>query len=141
MAKDLRRIIRLRKWEVDERQRTLAQLLAAERQIIEAIEAFEQRLAAEHQAYAADASGAGLTFGAFVARAREKRDNLNKSRAAVEQQIAAARDALAEAFKDLKALEVVQDNRDRAERKAADRREQISLDEIGLDLHRRREGA
>jgi flagellar biosynthesis chaperone FliJ len=55
--------------------------------------------------------------------------------------IDAARDELAEAYRRLKTFEVTQEQREDAEEKEFNRREQIDLDEIGLNLHRRRTSA
>jgi flagellar biosynthesis chaperone FliJ len=50
-----------------------------------------------------------------------------------------ARDELAEAFRQHKTYEITQANRDRRAQEEADRQEQIVLDDVGQEIHRRKE--
>ena len=53
------------------------------------------------------------------------------------EQIEAARDELSEAYRRLKTFVITQEQRDEAEALEESRLEQIELDEMGLELHRR----
>lgn len=137
-AKGLKTLIRLSKFNVDEKRRTLTALQAREDAIIEEIRQGEEQLRREQELAAADATGVGFAYGAFQKAWMVRRDLMHQALAAVRQQIEVARDDLAEAFREQKTYEVTQANREKREREEADRKEQIFLDEIGLNMHRRR---
>ena len=136
--KDLHTLIRMRKWDVDERQRAVAALLRRE----EAILADQAALAREMAAEAAFVGSAKVvemtfTFAAYLERCDRRREELANALQEVRRQIEEARDELAEAYRGLKTFEVTQEMRDAAAEKENERREQIDLNEIGLTLHRR----
>ncbi len=137
-AKGLKTLIRLSKFNVDEKRRTLTALQTREDAIIEEIRQGEEQLKREQELAAADATGVGFAYGAFHKAWMVRRDMMRQALAAVRQQIEVARDELAEAFREQKTYEVTQANREKREREEADRKEQIFLDEIGLNMHRRR---
>lgn len=141
MGKSLKSLIRLGKWNVDEKRRILAALHDREDQTIAAIEEMDRQLVAEQQVAAADALGAGLTFGGFYDRHMHRRDALLKQLDALRQEIEVARDDLAEAYRELKTYETAEKSRLKREREEEDRKEQATLDEIGLNLHRRRKAS
>lgn len=136
-AKGLKTLIRLSKFNVDEKRRVLTALQTREDQVVEEIRLAEeqlvreQKLASENQAFA-------FAFPTFYRAWAGQRQALEQALAAVRQQIEAARDELAEAFREQKTYEVTQANREKREREEADRKEQIFLDEIGLNMHRRK---
>lgn len=137
-AKGLKTLIRLSKFNVDEKRRVLTALQAREDEIIEAIRQGEEQLRHEQQLAAEDATGIGFAYGAFHQGWMRRRDAMLQALQAVRQQIDAAREDLAEAFRELKTYEVTQANREKREREELDRKEQIFLDEVGLTMHRRK---
>jgi flagellar export protein FliJ len=140
-AKDLHTLIRLRKWEVDEKQRAVAALLRREEAVLAAQRALAEEIERE-KAFVGQADvQATFTFSAYLERCEERRQDMDKALAEVRHMIDAARDELAEAYRRLKTFEVTQEQREDAEEKEFNRREQIDLDEIGLNLHRRRTSA
>jgi flagellar export protein FliJ len=136
-AKDLHTLIRVRKWDVDERQRALGALLRREEAIIAAQHDLVREIAAESAFVGQAEVIETFTFSAYLKRCDQRREELDKALAAVRQEIEAARDELAEAYRALKTFEVTQEMRDDAEEKELDRLEQLDLNEIGLNLHRR----
>jgi flagellar export protein FliJ len=139
--KDLHTLIRIRKWDVDERQRALGLLLRDEEKLID----FQNRLAAAlaaERAFVATASvDQRTTFEAYVQRCRKQREDLDKALTVLRARIDEAREHLAEAFRRHKTFEITQDQRDAAEEKEFNRVEQINLDEMGIELHRRKAAA
>lgn len=137
-AKGLKTLIRLSKFNVDEKRRMLTALQAREDHILEEIRAGEEQLKREQELAAHDATGIGFAYGAFHQAWMRRRDLMHQALAAVRAEIEAAREELAEAFRELKTYEVTQANREKREREEADRKEQIFLDEVGLTMHRRK---
>jgi flagellar export protein FliJ len=101
------------------------------------------RLAEER---AAEQAAAGASFLArhvypgYIRRALDRQKTLEQSLAETEAQIAQARDALAEAFQELKRYEVASANRDRLRMTAAARRERLETDAIAIANFRRAGG-
>lgn len=140
-AKGLKTLIRLSKFNVDEKRRALTALQNREDQILAEIAQAEAQLVHEQQVAAADPSGVGTMFAAYYRAWLTFRQQQDQTLAAVRRQIEAARDELSEAFRELKTYEVTQANREKREREEADRKEQLFLDEVGLTIHRRKEPA
>jgi flagellar FliJ protein len=140
MAKHLNALIRLNKWNVDERRRELGVLLAKELEIEEWLARLDVELL-EEQKVAAASEIASFTYGGYARRYIQRREDGRANLAAVQREILAARDRLADAYRELKTFEITQATRERREREEANLREQKTLDEVGLNLHRRRQAA
>jgi flagellar export protein FliJ len=138
-AKSLKTLLRLSRFTVDEKRRVLVELQAREDQILANITAAEAQLIEEQRIAAEDSTGAGFLYGAYADAWVAHRARLDQMLAEVRQQIELARDELAEAFRQQKTYEITQTNRERREREEADRKEQAFLDEVGLNIFRRRE--
>lgn len=131
-------LIRLHSWKVDEKRRTLTDIerLKAEMQ------ARLGRLETEHEHEKLVAQGspaAGRSFVAYAVDVRRRRQAFNQSIVDLDKQIGIAREAVAEAFGELKKFETISANRRRQIRQRDVRREQASLDEIAIEMFRRRE--
>jgi flagellar export protein FliJ len=139
--KGLHALIRLRKWDVDERQRALGLLLRDEERILEFQKQLAAALAAERAFVATAPVEQRATFEAYVQRCRKQREDLDLALAALRLKIDEAREHLAEAFRRHKTFEITQQQRDAAEEKEFNRVEQIGLDDMGIELHRRKTAA
>lgn len=137
-AKGLKTLIRLSKFTVDEKRRTLTALQTREEQIIAEIHKEEERLKEEQRLAAEDATGVGFVYGAYHRAWMKRREVMHQALSLVRQEIEKARDELAEAYRELKTYEITQANREKREREEADRKEQAFLDEVGLNLYRRK---
>ena len=123
-------LIRLRKFQVDEKRRRVAQ--------IESMVADFDRMAADlEREITAEQDRAGIhdpthfAYPTYAKAATVRRDNLKRSADELKGQLEDARMALAEAFEELKKVELL-DERDQArERDAENAREQVELDRIG----------
>jgi len=136
--KDLHTLIRMRKWDVDEKQRAVGVLLRRE----EAILAAQNDLASEIEQEKtfvgqAEVIETTFTFSAYLGRCHVRREQLAQALMEVRRLIDEAREELAGAYRQLKTVEVTQEQRDTAEEKEDARRENLELDEIGLNLYRR----
>lgn len=124
-------LIRLKKFQVDDKRRRVAQ--------IESMIADFERMAGDlDREIEAEQAKAGVhdpghyAYPTYAKAAMTRRDNLKASADELRGQLAEAQDALAEAFEDLKKVELLDERDQLRERTAEDVREQAELDRIGL---------
>jgi len=129
--------IRLHKWHVDEAQRRLAELLRLEDRLREDLRRLEAEQAGE-QEVASSSLEASLTYGAYAEQLIERRHKLNRSIAEVVEQVTQAREALKDAFAELKKFELAAEAAEERARKRRGQREQQQQDEVGIGIFRRR---
>lgn len=139
MGKDLKPLIRIKTWNVDEKRRALAAILRQEDEVIAAQENLETELRREQQVATQNTEEVGFTYGPYAIAVIGRRAALEQRREALQVLIAEAQDELAEAYRELKTFEITQANREKREREEENRREQAIMDEIGLNLFRRRQ--
>ena len=138
VKKDLQSLIRLRKWEVDEKQRGLAVLLRKEEAIIERQVALEEEIRREVAHTSEVPAEQQFTFAAYLERCGGYREELEDTLNEVRRLGEVAQEELSEAFRQLKPIEETQKLRDVEGEKQESRQEQEDLDEVGLNLNRRR---
>jgi len=130
-------LVRLHRWQLDEHRRQLADLdLLAQK-----LRAEKTRLAEEEateQIVAGASLEAATAYGGFARHLIERREKIEQSIISVEQQIATAREALAETYQEMKRYEIALANRVTQRRKRSERQQQRTLDEVGIDAYRRR---
>jgi flagellar protein FliJ len=134
---DLKGLIRLSRWQVDERRRELAALEEFAAQLDEQ----RRRLEAEDErerAAAAASPEAAFSYPAYARVMSVRRHKLQQSQAEVVGQVARARDALAQAFQDLKRYEVAAENRAKLAEQREARRQQQIMDDLGIEGFRRK---
>ena len=134
---ELHGLIRLTKGSVDDRQRALADLLRQAEELARQCQRINDDLARERGIADKSVHGESLHFGRYVAIAVAKRRDLEAAASALDDAIAAARDVLAEEFRQLRALELAEEARLRHRAEIRARREQDALDELGLQRHQR----
>jgi flagellar export protein FliJ len=138
--KTLETLIKLQKSFVDEQRQQLAKL----QQMLEAIEhsiaALEIEKARE-QVAAENNPEARTTYGAFLAVIAAKGRELEQARQVAAHAVDTARAKLSELFEEQKRYEIAEEARILAEEKEEQRRERISLDEIGGVTYERRKNA
>ncbi|MGZ6228472.1 MAG: hypothetical protein ACXWNE_10105 [Candidatus Binataceae bacterium] len=138
--KDLHTLIRLRKWDVDEKQRLLAVVLQQEEAVLARQAALEDEIAHELAYTAKLPADQRSTLAPYLKRCDENRAHLAEVLAEVRRHLAHAQNELADAYRRLKTFEITQEMREAAA-DAEDRRvETIELNELGLELHRRKAG-
>ena len=135
--KALTSLVRLHRLRLDEKRKFLGELEGHRADIIRRQEEMRDELHAEKAAAQASLQ-AGSTFQAYFAAFETRRDRAASLLIEIDQRIEAASAVLAESFRDLKKHETVLANRKERARKEAARREQIELDDVGIDIYRRR---
>jgi flagellar export protein FliJ len=124
-------LIRLKKFQVDERRRKVAQ--------IEGMIAEFERMAVDldreiksEQERAGIHDPAHFAYPTYAKAAMQRKENLKRSADELKVQLDDAKAALGEAFEELKKVELL-DERDQARERADENaREQATMDEIGL---------
>jgi len=132
-------LVRLHRWQVDERRRHLAELDGLAERLRQELERLGEEERSEAAA-AADSMEAKFGYAGYIRHVMERRRTLEQSLAEVEAQIVQARDALAEAFEEMKRYETAAANRERLRLQRAARREGIELDALAIENFRRRSG-
>ena len=124
-------LIRLKKFQVDERRRKVAQ--------IEGMIAEFERMAADldreirsEQERAGIHDPAHFAYPTYAKAAIQRRENLKRSADDLKVQLDEAKAALGEAFEDLKKVELLDERDQQRERAVGNAREQAELDQIGL---------
>lgn len=137
---DLKSLIRLRKYRVEERQKVLADLFREAEKIegrkaaLLAQKDAERKIAEEKQDYETHTA-----YTLFAERVRGEVELLDQAIAKLNVRIGIAQDAMREAFGELKKIEIIQERRDDDEVKAELKRESAVLDEIGVQRYARDE--
>jgi len=124
-------LIRLRKFQVDEKRRKVAQI---ETMIAE----FERMATDLDREIKAEQDRAGIhdpshfAYPTYAKAAMQRRENLARSADELKVQLNDAKDALADAFEELKKVEMLDERDQMRERAEEAQREQAELDAIGL---------
>lgn len=128
-------LIRLKKFQVDDKRRRVAQIES----MIADFERMANDLTREVQVEQDRVNihdPSHYAYPTYAKAAITRRDNLQRSADELKGQLDEAREALAEAFEELKKVELL-DERDQARDRAAENvREQAELDRIGLMVAR-----
>ena len=132
MAAGLKTLIKLNAWGVDQKRRKLGEIM----RLIDTLETqsrnLEEELVREQQAATTSPEEAGFIYGNYAANVIVRRERIGSSIAQAEGEAEVARDELALAYRELKKYETVHANRIAEEKKEEARKDQIALDEIGL---------
>ncbi|MCF4099728.1 flagellar export protein FliJ [Maritalea mediterranea] len=130
-------LIRLKKFQVDEKRRTVMQIEMMVADFERMASELDQQIEIEHQK-------TGITdtdhfaYSTFAKAAKTRRDNLMASADEMREKLEAAQDELAEAVEDLKKVELL-DQREHAREAAAEtKRDQAEMDEIAIMRQQRR---
>lgn len=124
-------LIRLKKFQVDEKRRKVAQ--------IEGMIAEFERMAGDldreirtEQERAGIHDPAHFAYPTYAKAAMQRRENLQRSSDDLKTQLDAAQAALGEAFEEMKKVELLDERDQMREREEAAAREQAELDTIGM---------
>ena len=124
-------LIRLKKFQVDERRRKVAQIEGMIAECKRMAGALEREIKTE-QERAGIHDPAHFAYPTYAKAAMQRRENLKHSADELKVQLDDAKAALGEAFEEMKKVELL-DERDQArERAEVDAREQAALDAIGI---------
>ncbi|MGB1548065.1 MAG: hypothetical protein ACPHIA_05985 [Alphaproteobacteria bacterium] len=135
--KRLTGLIRLHRWKLEEKLRDLRELERLHDKLQTEVTNLENELARE-KAAAQESPEANYAFGRYVEGAIAQQRKLKASIYEVISQIQDLEGSVAEAYRELKKYEMTETNQLRRQKRETHRREQIELDEIALNVHRRR---
>ncbi len=124
-------LIRLRRFQVDEKRRRVTQIEMMMADFLRMAQELDREIAQE-ESRAGISDTAHFAYPTYARAAAGRRDNMRQSAAALEDQLAEAKAELGEAFEDLKKVEILDDRERTAERAAEAAREQAAMDQIGL---------
>ncbi len=136
----LNSLVRVHQWELDEKRQKLADLERL-------VEKMKSDLVGIDQAYesekilAGNSPEAAIAFPNYAAAVKQRRQKVENSIQALEASIEAAREEVRAAFQELKKYQTAESNQQRREKAKRAKREQQAMDEVGLNLYRRRRPA
>jgi flagellar FliJ protein len=128
-------LIRLKKFQVDEKRRKVAQIEGMIAEFDRMAADLDREILAE-QERAGIHDPAHFAYPTYAKAALTRRDNLKRSADELKGQLEDARGALGEAFDELKKVELLDERDQMRERATEEMREQAELDRIGLMRHR-----
>lgn len=132
MANTLNSLIRMHEWNVDEKRRKLGQLLGLMEDINRQLVHLAERLVEEQKIAAEQPELAGFHYDNFAKSVMERRERLEDTQKKMELVITEARKELNVAYQELKKFEKAEANRLERVNKEIARRDQLIMDEIGL---------
>jgi flagellar export protein FliJ len=124
-------LIRLKRFQVDEKRRRVTQIetMIAEFERM-AVDLTREITSEEERAGISDPSH--FAYPTYAKAAMQRRDNLRHSADELRTQLDDAQADLAEAFEDLKKVEILEDREQARERTAETARDQAEMDHIGI---------
>lgn len=131
-------LIRLNKWALDEARRKVTDLETLKASFRKEVAELEHELGREQQV-ARGSIDSLVTLQGYYQHVRERRGRLERSIAEIDAALERAREETAEAYRELKKYETALENLERREQAAANKRQQTELDEVGLNMHRRKQ--
>ena len=136
---DLSVLIRLQEHELDEKRRALAELYRALAELERRQRDLERAFELEKEAVA-KANDVHFTFAQYAESVLRQKEDMARAEAELGKHIDRAKQSMLETFSELKKYEMTQERRERLEAEERRLRENQTLDEIGLEGYRRRNG-
>lgn len=134
---DLESLIRVRKYEIDEKQKLLAALYKQADDLKDQRDALEVQLAIESEkAHSLDAEFLRY-FAPYAEDMQRKIEGVEVAREQMEKKIEFAQDDMRDAFAEMKKIEIIDERRKDELLAEIDKIEADTLDEIALDSFRR----
>ena len=124
-------LIRLKKFQVDEKRRKVAQIETMIAEFDRMAGDLEREIRAEQDRAGIHDPG-HFAYPTYAKAAMQRRENLQRSADDLRAQLETATAALAEAFEEMKKVELLDERDQMREREAENAAEQAELDSIGL---------
>lgn len=137
--KGIAAMVRVHKWKLEERSRVLQELERLRQKLQQAAAQLEAELVAEQHQARGGGPGA-YTYGGYAQAVIQRREHIAKSLAEVAAETEQARKEVAAAFQELKKYELALANREKQKKQKEDKAERTTLDELGIETHRRKGG-
>ncbi len=136
MAKGLEAMIRLHKWQLDEKKRQMFDLERMKDDLIAKKNKLANDLKTE-QKNILETNVVNINYSNYAASIMERQEVLSKSLSEIDLSILDMKDELSGAFNELKKFETVQERKLEREKIKLARREQEALDEISSQIYKR----
>ena len=124
-------LIRLKKFQVDEKRRKVAQIESMIADFDRMAGDLEREIRVEQERAGISDPG-HFAYPTYAKAAIQRRENITRSADDLKIQLDAAKDALADAFEELKKVELLDERDQLRERAAEDAQERAEMDSIGL---------
>ena len=134
MGKGLETLIRLNEWSVDQKRRKLSEILRLIVGFESELTKLEIDLKNEQVTAAYSPNEAGFLYGYYADTVINRREIIKMSSQQLEKDADIAREELSLAYRELKKFETALESRQKQERNSKARKEQITLDEVGLQI-------
>ncbi len=134
-------LVRLHKWQVDEKRKHLATLYALRDELVLKLKAVDATVLREQEivnSSAGSRADVAFSYGAFAQAAIMQQENIQRSIQSADEQIDDALEAVADAFKSLKRQEIAAANQQNRKDRARARIEQITSDDQAIESHQRK---
>ncbi len=129
-------LTRVHSWALNEKRQKLAGIDELVKKMKKDLQHLEKELETESDAAGSSIEGT-IAFPAFIAAALERRRRLRHTIGELEVSVQAAREEVHAAFEEMKKYEHAGDLEARKKQEEHARREQINLDDLGTEIHRR----
>ena len=133
MGKEIKTLIRVREWEVDQKRRELGTSLGELNTLKKRLSQLEAELLEEQQWSTDNHHGAGVYFANYGAEVIRKRVKYNEAILELNTAIIHIREELGTAYRELKKLEIIVRKREEKMKLKEARKDQDILDDLGLD--------
>ena len=134
--KTLAKLIRYHRYLVDEKRREVRELEERAVAFEQAIDSLDAQVVAERIS-AADSDFGSADYGGFAQASLVRRSSLVRELSEAADAVEEARNGLLDAFAELKRYEISLDRKEALARQNRARRDQLELDEVSLNGHRR----
>jgi flagellar export protein FliJ len=124
-------LIRLKRFQVDEKRRKVTQIEMMIADFERMANELDREIKAEEARSGISDTG-HFAYPTYAKAAKTRRDNLSQSADNLKGQLDEAKAALAEAFEEMKKVEILDDREKTAERVVQGARDQAAMDAIGL---------
>ena len=130
MIEGLENLIRLRKWELDEARRILAEMLEERDEMVRRIEAIDAEMA--DQAKNSGLEVFATSLGAYMEGSRKQQQLIYDEMVKKDSLIEAQQEKVSESFRELKTYEIALEQQEKKKAQKLAKFEQDMLDEQGL---------
>lgn len=130
-------LVRVHQWELDEKRQKLADMERLLDKLQKDLLTIGQAYEAEKQ-IAASSPEASAAFPNYADAVKQRRQRIQDSMQILSASIEASREEVRASFQELKKYQTAESNELRREEVKRAKREQQALDEVGLNLYRRR---
>lgn len=136
---DLDPLIRVRKHTVEQKQKFLADLYRQAEQLAAQKKSMQDEMAAERMKIQTENSIDMMTYyNNYVKAMNNKIAGVDEAMKKLDGRIEVAREAMREAFADLKKIEITQERREAEEEAALEKKESDLMDDIAIETFRRK---